>query len=176
MLVSLGIPLNTDRRHSTALEYPGLRIDETEGRRMKTASNWHRFALHPLAFCLCCIVVPTQSFGKDYLTITANPSGRNLELDGLVVGTTPYSVEIPGAYLHGSHSVFGKLLRHQIHLKLTLDGYLSKEMDIADGPTAWIALNGTNHGDFWILKSATFNLTLGKAGHLLYWKCTSGTF
>jgi S1-C subfamily serine protease len=50
-----------------------------------------------------------------------------------------------------------------VHLKLTLDGYLSKEMDLATGPTPWIALNGTYHGDFWILKSATFNVTLEKA-------------
>ena len=49
------------------------------------------------------------------------------------------------------------------HLKLTLDGYLVKEMDLADGPTPWVALNGTNHGDYWILKMATFNVTLGKA-------------
>jgi len=100
---------------------------------------------------------------KDYLSINSQPSGATVELDAIVVGKTPYSVEIPGGYLHGSKSVFGKLLRHQLHLKLTLDGYLSKEMDLANGPTPWIALNGTNHGDFWILKSATFNVTLEKA-------------
>jgi hypothetical protein len=55
-------------------------------------------------------------------------------------------------YLRGSHSVFGKLLRHQVHLKLTLDGYLPKEMDLANGPTPWVALNGVNHADYWILK------------------------
>ena len=121
-----------------------------------------RFAV--LTFCVLCFsVVPPRCIAKDYLTINSQPSGATVELDGIVVGTTPYSVEIPGGYLHGSKSVFGKLLRHQMHLKLSLDGYLSKEVDLASGPTPWVALNGTNHGDYWLLKSDTFNFTLEKA-------------
>ena len=58
--------------------------------------------------------------------------------------------------------MFGKLLRHQLHLKLSLEGYLSKELDLANGPTAWVALNGTNHGDYWLLKTDTFNIPLEK--------------
>ncbi len=114
-------------------------------------------------FCLVCSLAPLRCLAKDYLSINSEPSGATVELDGIVAGKTPYSVEIPGGYLRGSRSVFGKLLRHQVHLKLTLDGYLPKEMDLASGPTPWIALNGTYHGDYWILKSATFNVTLEKA-------------
>jgi hypothetical protein len=131
---------------------------------------------HPAASCLrpfrfpflaCCIftclALPPLCAAKDYLTINSQPQGATVELNGVVVGKTPYSVEIPGGYLHGSKSVFGKLLRNQLHLKLTLEGYLSKELDLANGPTAWVALNGTNHGDYWILKTATFNFNLDKA-------------
>ncbi len=118
-------------------------------------------------FLACCILTylaqPPKCAAKDYLTINSQPQGATVELDGVVVGKTPYSVEIPSGYLHGSKTVFGKLLRHQVHLKLTLEGYLSKELDLANGPTAWVALNGTNHGDYWILKTATFNLNLDKA-------------
>jgi S1-C subfamily serine protease len=130
---------------------------------MKTTSNWRQPSFYALVFCLCSVVVPTRCLGKDYLTINSQPPGATVELDGLVVGKTPYTVEIPGAYLHGSRSVFGKLLRHQVHLRLSLEGYLTKELDMANGPIAWIALNGTNHGDYWVLKSAIFNLTLEKA-------------
>lgn len=125
--------------------------------------HWRSVRPCVLILCLFYLLAPVRCSAKDYLTINSQPPGATVELDGIVVGTTPYSLEIPGAYLHGSHSVFGKLLRHQIHLKLTLDGYLLKEMDLADGPTPWVALNGTNHGDYWILKSATFNVTLEKA-------------
>src|SRR6267154_4079199 len=109
------------------------------------------------------LAASTQSFAKDYLTINSQPQGATVEIDGVVVGKTPYTVEVPGGYLRGAKSVFGKLLRHQVHLKMTLDGYLWKEMDLANGPTPWIALNGTYHGAYWILKRAAFDLALQKA-------------
>ena len=106
---------------------------------------------------------PLRSSAKDHLTINSTPSGATVELDGVVVGKTPYTVEIPDGYLHGTKSVFGKLLRNQVHLKLTLEGYLPKEMDLANGPMKWMALNGTYHGDYWLLKTDTFNFTMEKA-------------
>jgi S1-C subfamily serine protease len=123
---------------------------------------------HSSLFLISCLAVfalftPPVSAAKDYLRINSQPTGATVELDGIVVGTTPFTVEIPGGYLHGSKSVFGKILRHQMHLKLTLDGFLPKEVDLASGPTPWVALNGTYHGDYWILKSDTFNLSMEKA-------------
>jgi len=114
-------------------------------------------------FALLYLAQTPRCAAKDYLTITSQPPGATVELDGVVVGKTPYSVEIPGGYLHGSKTIYGKLLRHQVHLRLSLAGYLSKELDLANGPTAWVALNGTNHGNYWILKTDTFNFTLEKA-------------
>jgi hypothetical protein len=109
------------------------------------------------------LMLPRLSVAKTYLTITSQPSGASVELDGIVVGTTPYSVEIPGSYVHGGKTVWTKFLRHQLHLRLTLEGYLSKEVDLANGPTPFITLNGVNHGDVWVLKSDTFNFALEKS-------------
>jgi S1-C subfamily serine protease len=133
---------------------------------MRHPASCHRPVQFP--FLACCALIylalsPRCAAAKDYLTISSQPSGATVELDGVVVGKTPYSVEIPSSYLRGSHSVFGKLLRHQVHLKLSLEGYLSKEMDLATGPTPWVALNGTYHGDYWLLKTDAFNFTLEKA-------------
>lgn len=103
------------------------------------------------------------SYAKDYLTVDSIPSGATVEIDGVIVGKTPYKVEVPGGYIHGAHSVFGKVLRHQLHLRLQLDGYLPLDTELAHGPMPWIALNGTYHGDYWLLKTANFNFTLNKA-------------
>lgn len=88
-----------------------------------------------------------------------------MEIDGDVVGKTPYKIEIPGQYLHGTRSVFGlkHVLAQQMHLRLILEGYLPKDEDLARGPFKWIALNGTYHGDYFLLKTATFNFALEKA-------------
>jgi S1-C subfamily serine protease len=110
-------------------------------------------------------ILPTCCFAKDFLVITSDPPGAKVEIDGSVVGTTPYKVQIPAQYLHGTRSVFG--LRHclaqQVHVRVLLEGYLPKEEDLASGPFKWIALNGTYHGDYFLLKAATFNLALEKA-------------
>jgi PEGA domain len=44
---------------------------------------------------LVCLALTPQCAAKDYLTITSQPPGATVELDGVVVGKTPYSVEIP---------------------------------------------------------------------------------
>src|ERR1700730_4507768 len=103
------------------------------------------------------------SFAKDHVSITSLPSGATVEIDGIVVGKTPYQFEVPGGYLHGAKSVFGKLLRQQMHVRLLLDGYLPVDGDLAKGPMPWIALNGTYHGDYWLLKTANYNYSLQKA-------------
>ena len=100
---------------------------------------------------------------KTTLSITSSPPGANVELDGIAVGKTPFEIEVPGGYLHGTKSVFGKVLDHQMHLKLTLEGYLPVSVDLANGPRPWVALNGTYHGDYWLLKSDHFSFALEKA-------------
>lgn len=115
------------------------------------------------AYLLLLFLIPGVCHAKKtYLTITSEPSGASVEIDEIVVGKTPFTVEIPATYLRGSHSVLSKFLRHQVHLRLTLDGYLPKEVDLANGPMQLVALNGVNHGDYWILKSDTFNFVLEK--------------
>ena len=64
----------------------------------------------------------------------SQPSGASVEINGIEVGKTPYSVEIPSSYVHGGKTVFTKFLREQMHLRLTLDGYLPKDVDLANRP------------------------------------------
>jgi S1-C subfamily serine protease len=141
-----------------------LSISDSELTRTRTTFLLLTRHLFSLVLCgISLVLVPTICSAKTYLTIRSEPPSASVEIDGIVVGQTPYSVEIPGSYIHGGHSVFTNFLRHQIHLRLMLDGYLTKEVDLANGPTPFVTLNGVNHGDIWILKSDTFNFTLEKA-------------
>ena len=116
-----------------------------------------------LLIALSMLLLPKVCSAKTYLTITSQPPGASVEINGIVVGETPYAVKIPKGYLHGSKTVFGKLLRQPLHLRLSLEGYLPREEDLTYGPLQWIALNGVNHGNYWLLKSDTFSLALEKA-------------
>jgi S1-C subfamily serine protease len=123
-----------------------------------------RIASLEVATWLLIILVAAQICqAKDRISIISDPPGVIVEIDGITVGRTPYQFEVPGGYLHGTKSVFGSLLRQQMHVRLVLDGYLPVDGDLARGPMPWIALNGVYHGDYWLLKMANFNFSLQKA-------------
>jgi S1-C subfamily serine protease len=120
---------------------------------------------HTLLPAILVAVTVMPCFAKDYLTITSDPAGATVEVNGTVVGKTPYTIEVPKAYYHGCGNVFclKHALAEQFHVRILLDGYLPKEQDLARGPYKWIALNGTYHGDYFLLRTAAFNFTLEKA-------------
>jgi S1-C subfamily serine protease len=97
----------------------------------------------------------------DELRIVSTPSGATVEIDGKVVGATPYvSKKLPGGYFHKTATVFGSRLERPLHARITLDGYVTQEIDLTVGPMRWIALNGTYHGDYFLLKDHLITVTL----------------
>jgi S1-C subfamily serine protease len=108
----------------------------------------------------CLLLLLGQTTKADTLKITSNPTGATVEIDGVVVGTTPYEMKVPGGYFHKTHSVFGARLGHAMTLRVSKDGYATKEIGMTEGPMPWVALNGTYHGDYWLLKTNQFDVVL----------------
>jgi hypothetical protein len=96
----------------------------------------------------------------DTLTITSTPPGAEVEIDGLRAGTTPYTTKYPGGYFHKTHTVFGARLDHSIAVRISKDGYLTKQITITQGPFEWVAVNGRHHGKYFLLKSHHFDIKL----------------
>jgi hypothetical protein len=44
--------------------------------------------------------------------------------------------------------------------RITFKGYAAKELLLSDGPVNWIGLNGRNHGEYWLFKTAHFHVNL----------------
>ncbi|HEY5029849.1 MAG TPA: PEGA domain-containing protein [Candidatus Angelobacter sp.] len=97
------------------------------------------------------------------MRITSTPSGATIEIDGVNRGTTPLEINVPGGFFHGTKTAYGKRLGHQTRVRVLLTGYLSKELDMANGPYRWVALNGNYYGDYWILKTNEFHFDLTSA-------------
>ena len=94
------------------------------------------------------------------LTITSSPPGATVEIGGLVTGTTPYKTDFPGGYFHKTHTVFGSRLDHSMVLRVSMDGYLSQQITLTEGPFEWVAVNGRHHGNYFLLKSGRFDIKL----------------
>jgi serine protease Do len=120
----------------------------------------------PGSVCFCALVAlvaigvfaPVAHAGS--LTITSTPPGATVEIDGVVVGTTPYHKDFPGGYFHKTHTVFGARLDHPLVARVYKDGYTSQEFTLTEGPHEWVALNGKDHGHYWLLKADEAQVTL----------------
>jgi S1-C subfamily serine protease len=109
---------------------------------------------------LCTLNVAALPASADTLTIASNPAGASVEIDGVKVGVTPYEAKLPGGYFHKPHTVFQARLEHAMSVRISLEGYATKEIVMTEGPMQWVALNGTNHGDYWLLKTNHFEVVL----------------
>ena len=108
-----------------------------------------------LATCALAPLSRSESFN-----ITSAPSGANVEIDGALVGTTPFHTDYPGGYFHKTHTVFGARLEHAMTLRISKDGYATQQITITDGPFEWIAVSGKHHGNYFVLKSDHFEMKL----------------
>jgi hypothetical protein len=86
-----------------------------------------------------------------------------VEIDGVVVGTTPFTTEYPGGYFHKTHTVFATRLEHRMVLRVLKSGYAAQQMTITEGPFDWIGLTGKHHGKYFILRADHFALNLEPA-------------
>ncbi|MGH9703442.1 MAG: trypsin-like peptidase domain-containing protein [Candidatus Acidiferrales bacterium] len=94
------------------------------------------------------------------LTITSVPSGASIQMNGIPVGATPYEAKFPGGYFHKTHSVFSERLEHPMAVRLSKEGYASKEILLTDGPIVWRSINGKAHGNYWLLKTDHLEVVL----------------
>lgn len=104
--------------------------------------------------------IVAQPAAANTLKIMSIPPGATVEMDGLVVGTTPFSKEMPGGYFHKTHTVWGARLEHPIVVRLSMEGYASQELTITEGPFEWRGLTGGNGGEYWLVKAEHFEVTL----------------
>lgn len=111
-------------------------------------------------FGLLVLALAAPRASAETLTITSSPSGATLELDGAVIGTTPYHCKYPGGYFHKTHSVFGTRLEHAMVLRISKAGYAPQQITLTDGPIEWIAITGRHRGNYWLFKTDHFDVQL----------------
>jgi serine protease Do len=102
----------------------------------------------------------TPRTNAETLTITSTPSGATVEIDGVVVGTTPCQVKYPGGYFHKTKTVLGERLEHALALRVYKDGYAAQDVQLTEGPFEWVNLKGKNYGHYWLLKTNKFAASL----------------
>lgn len=122
--------------------------------------------------CICAslaailLLAAPRSFGET-LTITSSPPGATVEIDGSVVGKTPYHANYPGGYFHSARTVFGKYLDHEMVARVSMDGYTVQEVTLTVGPFAWLAPNGRPRHLYWLLKTPHVSVKLDRISDVI---------
>jgi serine protease Do len=120
---------------------------------------WALFAL----FVFPLLAPPARG---ETLTITSTPPGATVEIDGAIVGTTPYRIDYPGGYFHKPHVVFAARLDHSMTARISKDGYTVQEVKLTEGPMEWVSVTGKDHGKYWLLKAKKISVTLQPVSHV----------
>jgi serine protease Do len=126
---------------------------------------WRRPIYASFALLAASLLAPQTH--ADKLTITSSPPGATVEIEGVPVGVTPYSVDYPGGYFHKPHLVFAARLEHGMVARIHKDGYTVQEVRLTEGPMEWIGLSGKNHGKYWLLRTNKISVTLEPVSHVL---------
>lgn len=115
------------------------------------------------SFVLSAILPLAPRAPGETLVITSAPSGATVEIDGAVVGTTPYEISYPNSYFHKPHTVFSARLEHAMVAHIYKDGYAPQRLTLTSGPLEWVAVTGRHHGKYFVLKSERFDIKLEPA-------------
>ncbi|MGH9698008.1 MAG: PEGA domain-containing protein [Candidatus Acidiferrales bacterium] len=102
----------------------------------------------------------------DTLTIKSTPEGATVEINGARVGVTPCQLNFPGGYFHKPHSVFSARLERAMIMRISMRGFVTRQITMTDGPLEWRGFNGKPHGNYWLLKMPVFEVTLESADPL----------
>ena len=117
-----------------------------------------KLALCAVLFLLAC---PAHA-NANKLHITSTPPGATVELDGVVVGTTPFEKDFPGGYFHRPKIALSSHLDHPVVARISLAGYATKEITLTIGPSNWHSLSGRVQWEYWQFKSDHFPVELSR--------------
>ena len=112
-----------------------------------------------LALLALALLCPSLSLAETF-KVTSSPAGANVDIDGVLMGKTPYKIDYPGGYFHKPHTVFAARLGHPLVVRIYKEGYASQETTITDGPFEWVDLKGHNRGRYWLVKADEVQATL----------------
>jgi S1-C subfamily serine protease len=99
----------------------------------------------------------------DKLQITTNPPGATVEIDGKT-GTTPYEESFPGSYFRDPFSLLSKRLNHPLVARISMEGYVSKEITLTEGPLEWTSASGHKRFQYFLIRSSQFHVELDPIG------------
>src|SRR5665213_2770859 len=95
------------------------------------------------------------------LTITSEPPGARVTINGSFRGTTPLSLNFgKWAFESRKTTVLSKHLSTPIDVEISLEGYAPEKASLTEGPLVWRSFNRQNSFTYWVITTAEYTAKL----------------
>lgn len=112
--------------------------------------------------------VPSVEAASDSLTITSEPAGARIEVNGKYMGTTPFTWKVGNWALNPRKSwITAEHLREPLVMTLIEDGYVPKTIQLTGQPLRFTTINGLNGFTYYVIQSNEYHVKLDKVGEFL---------
>jgi S1-C subfamily serine protease len=103
-----------------------------------------------------------------YFSVTSDPPGARVEINGEIFGTTPIRNPVKVKFFYsGPTFAFSSYLSTPLTMTVSKEGYVSKTLIITKGPYQWVSLNGANRLIYYVVASPEIDVKLEKIGQFL---------
>jgi S1-C subfamily serine protease len=104
----------------------------------------------------------------NYFSITSEPEGATIDVNGENLGATPFRRAAPGYYFYnGPRFATSSFIAAPLTLTVSKVGYVTKTVVITKGPYQWVSLDGSNRIIFHVVSSPEINIKLEPVGQFL---------
>ncbi|HEV7892029.1 MAG TPA: PEGA domain-containing protein [Pyrinomonadaceae bacterium] len=94
------------------------------------------------------------------LTITSEPPGATVELNGNRIGVTPIQEKIKEFWFNGPKYLWSEFLNEPLQMTVSKEGYVTQTITITAGPYRWVNMNSTAEKIFHVIKQTSFHVKL----------------
>jgi hypothetical protein len=101
------------------------------------------------------------------LTITSEPDGARIEINGQQVGVTPNEKKVKDFLFNGPKYLWSEWLNTPLQMTVSKDGYVAQTIIITSGPYRWVNLNNTAEKIYYVISNTSFHVKLQKIGDFM---------
>ncbi|MDQ3816458.1 MAG: trypsin-like peptidase domain-containing protein [Acidobacteriota bacterium] len=112
-------------------------------------------------------VISNTVMAEKMFTITSDPDGARVEINGQAVGTTPYQKKVKDFLFNGPKYLWSEFLNVPLQVTVSKDGYVAQTIILTRGPFRWVNLNNTAEKIFYVITQTSFHVKLQKIGDFM---------
>jgi WD40 repeat protein len=108
----------------------------------------------------------SPAVAEKVLTVTSDPPGAVVEINGKSAGVTPMQEKIKEFWFNGPKYLWSEFLNTPLQMTVSKEGYETQTINITAGPYRWVNLNNTAEKIYYVIKQDSFHVVLRKADPL----------